>query len=177
MSVRLHLLGRFEAVVDGVCVPSTAWARRHAAALVKALALTEGRRLHREQVLELLWPDVDPAVAAPRLHKAAHFARRALGADVLGTGNEMVWLDGAVELDLDLFLAVAQRAVREDSATLAAAAPHPTEALSCPTTSSNHGPSAPATRCGCGISTASGSPASGRRCCARSRPTNRRTWR
>ena len=122
MPVQLQLLGRFEAVVDGGVVPPSAWGRRHAAALVKALALAAGRRLHREQLLELVWPGVDPATAAPRLHKAAHYARRALGADALHTGNDMVWLDRTVEIDLDHFRVAAERAVRQDAENLAAAA-------------------------------------------------------
>src|SRR6476469_9530785 len=71
VTVRVLLLGGFQAVVDGAAVPQSAWARRHTAALVKVLALTDGRRLHREQALDLLWPGVEPGVAAPRLHQAA----------------------------------------------------------------------------------------------------------
>ena len=37
------------------------------------------RSLHRERVMDVLWPDLDPVDAAPRLHKAAHFARQATG--------------------------------------------------------------------------------------------------
>ena len=40
-----------------------------------------GRRLHREQVIEALWPGASVEAAGPRLHKAAHYARRALGGD------------------------------------------------------------------------------------------------
>ena len=43
------------------------------------LALTPGARLHRERVVDALWPDLPLEQALPRLHKAAHFARRALG--------------------------------------------------------------------------------------------------
>ena len=35
--------------------------------------------MHRERVIDALWPDVDVDDAAPRLHKAAHYARRSLG--------------------------------------------------------------------------------------------------
>ncbi len=122
MSVQLRLLGSFDAVVDDAPVPPTAWGRRHTAALVQVLALTEGRRLHREQVLELLWPGVEPGLAAPRLHKAAHFARRALGAEAVGTGGEMIWLHPAVQVDLDRFQDLGRRAIREGSAASAAAA-------------------------------------------------------
>ncbi|MGH9251332.1 MAG: AfsR/SARP family transcriptional regulator [Acidimicrobiales bacterium] len=79
--VRVHvvLLGRFEVRVDGRPIPPGEWARRHSAALVKLLALTPTRSLHREQVIDALWPDLTVKDAAPRLHKAAHYARKALG--------------------------------------------------------------------------------------------------
>ena len=71
MTVRISLLGGFEVQVDGVPVPSQAWSRRSAASLVKLLALADARRLHREQVVEALWPGTPWDAAAPRLHKAA----------------------------------------------------------------------------------------------------------
>jgi DNA-binding SARP family transcriptional activator/pimeloyl-ACP methyl ester carboxylesterase len=80
MAVEIRLLGGFEVEVGGTVAPPSAWGRRHAATLVKLLALAPGHRLHREQVLDALWPDLDPDEAAPRFHKAAHFARRAAGA-------------------------------------------------------------------------------------------------
>lgn len=78
MTVEIRLLGPFEVRLDGVPVPPVAWSRRDAAALVKVLALARDHRLHREQVMDRLWPDLAVSEAAPRLHKAAHFARRAL---------------------------------------------------------------------------------------------------
>ena len=56
MTIELRLLGGFEATVDGVPVAPEQWTRRQAASLVKVLALAPGRRLHREQVIEALWP-------------------------------------------------------------------------------------------------------------------------
>jgi DNA-binding SARP family transcriptional activator len=122
VTVRLILLGGFQAVVDGAAVPKSAWARRHAAALVKLLSLADGRRLHREQVFEQLWPGIEPSLAAPRLHKAAYYARRALGDTTLGTGNEMLWLHDKVDVDVTEFRARGERAVREGSAPAATAA-------------------------------------------------------
>jgi DNA-binding SARP family transcriptional activator/tetratricopeptide (TPR) repeat protein len=81
MDVDIKLLGRFEVIVDGTVVPPEVWRRRHAAGLVKLLALSQGRRLHREQVIDALWPDLSVRAAQPRLHKAAHYARRAFGDD------------------------------------------------------------------------------------------------
>jgi len=77
--MRIGLLGGFEVAVDGVAVPERAWSRRSAASLIKLLALTETHRLHREQVIDTLWPDLSVDEAGPRLHKATHFARKALG--------------------------------------------------------------------------------------------------
>ena len=70
--VRVTLLGRFAVSVGGVPVAEAGWKRRHATAVVKVLALAPGRRLHREQVIDLIWPDDTIAAAMPKLHKAAH---------------------------------------------------------------------------------------------------------
>lgn len=82
MDVRIFLLGGFSIDVDGVEISVDAWTRRSAASLVKLLALADDHRLHREQVIDALWPDALVEEAGPRLHKAAHYARRALAATV-----------------------------------------------------------------------------------------------
>ncbi len=92
MVVEISLLGPFRVRVDGRAVPDEAWSRRDAAALVRLLATTRGHRLHREQVMDALWPDVAVAEATPRLHKAAHFARKAIGPDAVALRGEMVSL-------------------------------------------------------------------------------------
>src|SRR3954452_18521467 len=79
MDVSVRLLGGFEVVVDGRAVHPHHWRRRSAAALVKLLALAPGRRMRREEVIDALWPDLLVDDAAPRLHKAAHYARTSLG--------------------------------------------------------------------------------------------------
>lgn len=89
--VRIRLLGGFEVDIDGTVVPGAAWTRRHAAMLVKLLALRPHRRLHREQVVDLFWPDdpIDTAIA--KLHKAAHYARRIAGhpATIVLSGDQV----------------------------------------------------------------------------------------
>ena len=130
MSLAVTLLGGFAVAVDDVPVPPDAWARRHAAALVKLLALAPGHRLHREQVLDALWPGVDPESATPRLHKVAHYARRALGTDTAVTLRQDTVLlggDGRVDgldirVDVDEFEAQGRAALAAGSAELAAAA-------------------------------------------------------
>lgn len=94
-TIRITLLGSFAVSIDGRAVPDAAWTRRHAAGVVKALALAPDHRLHREQLLDLLWPDDTVDEAGPKLHKAAHYARRALAAAAAGA---IVLRDGQVQL-------------------------------------------------------------------------------
>ncbi|MBL7490696.1 BTAD domain-containing putative transcriptional regulator, partial [Frankia sp. AgW1.1] len=100
-----------------VPVPAQAWRRRHAAALVKLLALAPDRRLHREQVLATLWPGLPVDEAAPRLHKATHYARRALGGpDAIQLRGDTFALcpDRDVTVDARAFRDLAERALRQD---------------------------------------------------------------
>ena len=78
-AVTITMLGDFAVAVGDVERNVGEWRRRQAAALVKVLSLTRGRALHREQLMDLVWPELSVDEAAPRLHKAAHFARRTLG--------------------------------------------------------------------------------------------------
>jgi DNA-binding SARP family transcriptional activator len=123
MRARISLLGGFDVDVDGAAVPAREWNRRHSAGLVKLLALTPNRRLHREQVLDALWPGVLVDAAAPRLHKAAHYARRALRSpDSLVLTGEMVSLwpgDPGVTTDAEDFERSADAALADGDTDLA----------------------------------------------------------
>lgn len=124
MGIEIRLLGPFQVLLDGRPVPEDSWARRDAAALVKLLALSRGCQLHREQVMDQLWPDLGVEEAAPRLHKAAHFARKAIGrADAVVLRGEMVsLLPGLrVRIDVDDFEKSAREALASGSAAEAAA--------------------------------------------------------
>src|SRR5919199_2270528 len=77
-SLEVRLLGPFRVAVDGRAVEGRHWSRRKPALLVKLLALQPHHQLHREQVVELLWPDLDAEAAANNLHKAIHRARHEL---------------------------------------------------------------------------------------------------
>ncbi len=92
-SIRMELLGGFDVTVSGELVPARAWTRKQAATLVKLLALRPERRLHREQVLDLVWPDDPMDTAAAKLHKAAHYARKVTGhPGTIVLGGEVVQL-------------------------------------------------------------------------------------
>ncbi|MGH3146817.1 MAG: BTAD domain-containing putative transcriptional regulator, partial [Rubrobacter sp.] len=76
--MRVWLLGRFEVSVGSRIIKEDEWRLRKATSLVKLLTLAPGHRLHREQVLDLLWPDLKPTAAANNLHQTLHVARRTL---------------------------------------------------------------------------------------------------
>ena len=102
MRVQILLLGQFRVSVGDTVIPADAWRRERAAALVKRLALLARHRLHREQAMELFWPDLDPDAAGANLRKAIHFARRALGEhDLLEVNGDIVALAPRAELVID----------------------------------------------------------------------------
>lgn len=127
-TVDILVLGGFSVRVDGNSTPADGWSRRSAAALVKILALTPCHRMHRERMMDLLWPDDSVERSAPRLHKAAHFARLAAGhRDAIVLRGDMVWLFPGADITVDAvqFEDLASMAVTNDDASLAR------EALSC----------------------------------------------
>ena len=73
--LRISLLGRFEVSVGSRVVQEDGWRLRKAASVVKLLGLARDHRLHREQVMNLLWPDLGTRAAANNLHQALHVAR------------------------------------------------------------------------------------------------------
>lgn len=103
----MSLLGGFAAAVDGMPVPETAWRLKKARELVKLLALAPGHRLHREQVMDVLWRDRNPQAAANNLNQAVHVARRALGASVITVRDGVLDLSADVDVD-SLELAAAE---------------------------------------------------------------------
>ena len=120
--VDIRLLGGFDVRVEGAATPAAGWSRRSAAAVVKLLALTPGHVLHREQLMDLLWPDESPEQCAPRLHKAAHFARRAAGRqDAVVLKDDLVRLfpDAEISVDAVRFEEFAREAVSRDDVVVA----------------------------------------------------------
>jgi len=118
------LLGTFSVRVDARAVPN--WPHKRAAELVKLLALADHHRLHREQVMDTLWPEANPEAAAANVRKAVHFARRTLGTDTsIAIDREMVelWRDGEISVDSARFEQNARAAIASaDEVALARAA-------------------------------------------------------
>ena len=115
--MRVQLLGGFGVEVGGRTVDASRWRLTKAQTVVKLLALDPAQRLHREYLLDLLWPDLSPAAAANNLHQALHAARRALageGADgLLELRDQVVVLraGGLVEVDAARFRTRAEAAL------------------------------------------------------------------
>lgn len=114
--LRISVLGGFEVALDGRPVEPSAWPRNRARAVVKLLALAVGHRLHREQVIEVLWPDLGHDAGSGNLRKAIHFARRAIGADHLRFAHEVVSLEApSLVVDVDGFEAAVAAGRRADA--------------------------------------------------------------
>ena len=82
-ALEIQILGNFRIAVGGQVLERPAWRLRKAESLVKLLAATSGHRLHREQILEALWPEANLQGAAAAFYQALHFARRALEPDLI----------------------------------------------------------------------------------------------
>ncbi|HEX4902525.1 MAG TPA: AAA family ATPase [Acidimicrobiales bacterium] len=112
--VRVEVLGTFRVLVDGRPVDDRAWPGRRAVELVQLLALADRHRRLRDEVLDALWPHLDPDAAAANLRKAAHHARIALGdpgAVVLRGGAVLLFPDARVTTDVEDFERAASEAL------------------------------------------------------------------
>jgi predicted ATPase/DNA-binding SARP family transcriptional activator len=121
--LRITLLGGFSVASDEGAVEEGGWRLRKARSLVKLLALAPDHSLHREQAMEALWPEREPAAAANNLRQALFVVRRALdscgddGAARLAlTHDVLVLAGGGLEVDVDDFEAAAGQAARTPSA-------------------------------------------------------------
>jgi DNA-binding SARP family transcriptional activator len=77
-TMRVRLLGSFEVSVGSQTIGRDAWRLTKAASLVKLLALAPGHRLHREQAMDVLWPDSAARAASNSLRQTLHAVRRVL---------------------------------------------------------------------------------------------------
>ena len=123
--LRVRLLGGFSVAVGGRTIAETEWRRRKVASLIKLLALAGGR-LHRDQLVDRLWPDLTPEAAVNNLYQALHLARRifdptgATAANYLQIQSDLVHLclAGPVWIDVAAFETAA--GVAQQSQDLAA---------------------------------------------------------
>jgi predicted ATPase/DNA-binding CsgD family transcriptional regulator len=118
VTVRIGLLGGFRVSVGARTIEKDAWRLRKAASLVKLLALAPGHRLHRERVMDTLWPELGRKAASNNLRGALHAARRAVEPDqgpryLELQGEQLVLCPGArLQVDVDAFEEAASSARR-----------------------------------------------------------------
>jgi predicted ATPase/DNA-binding SARP family transcriptional activator/DNA-binding CsgD family transcriptional regulator len=118
--VRVWLLGGFRVSVGSRTIDEGAWRLRKATALVKLVALAPGYRLHREQAMEALWPDLGLRAASNNLRQTVYVARRTLHPDpeiasgYLSVGGEQLVLcpQGRLWVDVEAFEEAADAARR-----------------------------------------------------------------
>jgi DNA-binding SARP family transcriptional activator/tetratricopeptide (TPR) repeat protein len=122
----VYLLGRFAVALDGVETAAERWPSLRAAHLVQLLSLQPRHRLSRDEVIDTLWPQLEPEAGAANLRKAAHHARQALGRHdgiVLQAGELVLWPDRPLFTDAQVFERLADAALaRPDTAGCAGAA-------------------------------------------------------
>src|SRR5215212_3302017 len=77
--IRIRLLGGFQVSVGTKrIIAENRWRLKKAGGLVKLLALAPSHRMHRERMMDLLWPTSDVNKAANSLRYTLHNARRIL---------------------------------------------------------------------------------------------------
>lgn len=114
-AVFIRTLGVFDVIRDDTPAPSFVWQSKKARHLLKIL-IARRKATSREQLIELLWPEVDQAKAGNRLSVLLWTLRNVLqprtGEEPLVSNAGMVWLDHIhVNVDVEEFLSDANAAL------------------------------------------------------------------
>jgi DNA-binding SARP family transcriptional activator len=119
--ITLQLLGSFRVRVGARLIQSEDWDLRKGKAVVKLLALSDRHRMHRGELMHLLWPERSSEAASNNLHKALHVVRHMLEpglrprvqSSFLQMHGDFVYLtapDG-IQTDVEAFTAAARLAL------------------------------------------------------------------
>lgn len=107
--LRVSTFGCFGLSVSDHSLAVERWYRKHALTLLKLLVTQRGKAVHREHVIECLWPDADERRGRERLKVTTYFLRQqmraaGLNGDVVTFANATLSLRrDAVWLDCDAF--------------------------------------------------------------------------
>ncbi len=121
--LRVHDLGRVTLDVGGRVVALSGM-RRKPASLLMYLVTRPQFTANREQVLDVLWPDADPASSSNSLNQSLYFLRREIdpwyeddvAAGYVGFEGDVVWLDQALTSADSVDFLAAARLPREPAA-------------------------------------------------------------
>lgn len=103
--LRIFTFGHFGLASGDRGLDVDKWVRKHALTALKYLVARLGSAIHREQLIECLWPDVEGARGRERLKVTLHFLRRQLRdagisdniVETTANGymlrREMIWVD------------------------------------------------------------------------------------
>lgn len=119
----IQLLGGFAIRIDGTTIPDDAWRVSKAKSLVKALALAHGHALHREALMDMLWPELSYEAAANNLRYNLYVTRRIIRSaldnpelDLVVRHGDMLALSDEIPIqtDVELFESAAAAAQESD---------------------------------------------------------------
>jgi predicted ATPase/DNA-binding SARP family transcriptional activator/DNA-binding CsgD family transcriptional regulator len=130
--LHITLLGAFRVSIGSRPVPDSAWRASQARNLLILLALAPDHRLHRDQIMEWLWPDRKPANAANSLHQASYALRHILEPELpqaasssyiqMHAGSVVLTAPDRLWIDVDAFTAAAAAARRARTSAMYEAA-------------------------------------------------------
>ena len=107
--LRIFAFGHFALAVGGAGLDVDKWRRKQAVTLLKILISYVGRPVHRDRLMEWLWPDTDPDRGWERLKVTISFLRAKLrdgncDSDAIETvGKSYLLRREAIWLDSDIF--------------------------------------------------------------------------
>jgi DNA-binding SARP family transcriptional activator len=118
--IAVQTLGGFRLLREGAVVPPKTWQSKKARDLLKLLAARRGHPVARDELIEALWPEEDPARTANRLSVALSTLRSVLDPQrefaqdrfILAEAGALRLSLDAVELDVESFLETADSALR-----------------------------------------------------------------
>lgn len=123
-TIAIDVRGGFRVRVGDAEVGADDWPSLRCAQLVQLLSLADGHRLTHDQVLDALWPQLEPEAGRANLRKAAHHARRGLrlpDAVVLQGGHVALCPGRTVTVDAKRFERPADAALARGDASAATA--------------------------------------------------------
>ena len=110
-NVTLQLFGGFALWRAGVPVAASEWRSTTAREVLAMLAVGRGRPVHREVLIERLWPDADLDKASNRLSVALSTIRRVTGDDrqavLVAQGDAVRLVVDAIDVDVERFFTYA----------------------------------------------------------------------
>lgn len=105
--LRIFTLGAFALAASGKGLNVEHWKRKKAVTVLKCLISNLNKPVHRERLIEWIWPDADPAKSWARLKVTVSYLRQALrdggaNADIIETKGQaymlrgdLVWIDSS----------------------------------------------------------------------------------